>query len=295
MSTAPALPRSAGRSPSRDGLRRGVVAAGALVAVAGSAVGSGAFGGTPIAEAAGGALSADATLVAPAGPAFAIWSVVYAGLVALAVWQLLPAHTRDARQRATGWWVAASLVLNPVWIATVQAGWVGTSVLVIAALLAVLVVAFGRLVATGPHSRVEAVVVDGTVGLYLGWVGIAAVANTAAWLGQTRPTGAEPAWAVTVLALTATVGGAHRGAHERTPGVRGGADVGTGVGVRGAPVRSGRLHPGGGGRRRRRGGGRGDHRRGGGGGAHPRTAAGTATTPPAPPTTPRPTPPRAPS
>ncbi|WP_432487780.1 tryptophan-rich sensory protein [Kineococcus sp. SYSU DK018] len=207
MSTAPALPRSAGRSPSRDGLRRGVVAAGALVAVAGSAVGSGAFGGTSIAEAAGGALSADATLVAPAGPAFAIWSVVYAGLVALAVWQLLPAHARDARQRATGWWVAASLVLNPVWIATVQAGWVGTSVLVIAALLAVLVVAFGRLVATGPHSRVEAVVVDGTVGLYLGWVGIAAVANTAAWLGQTRPTGAEPAWAVTVLALTATVGG----------------------------------------------------------------------------------------
>ncbi|WP_432501301.1 tryptophan-rich sensory protein [Kineococcus arenarius] len=206
MSSAPALPRSAGRAPSRDALRRGAVAVGALVAVAGSAVGSGAFGGTPIAEAAGGALSADATLVAPAGPAFAIWSVVYTGLVALAVWQALPAHARDARQRATGWWVAASLVLNPAWIATVQAGWVGASVLVIAALLTVLVVAFGRLVATRPAGVVEAVVVDGTVSLHLGWVSIATVANTAAWLKQAGLTAGEPAWAVAVLAVAAAVG-----------------------------------------------------------------------------------------
>ncbi|WP_432491708.1 tryptophan-rich sensory protein [Kineococcus auxinigenes] len=206
MSTASALPRSAGGTPSRDGLRRGAVAVGALVAVIGSAVGSGAFGGTPIAEAAGGALSADATLVAPAGPAFAIWSVVYTGLVALAVWQALPAHAHDARQRATGWWVAASLVLNLAWIATVQAGWVGASVLVIAALLAVLVVAFGRLVAIRPSSRLEAVLVDGTVGLYLGWVSIATVANTAAWLKQAGLTAGEPAWAVGVLAVAAAVG-----------------------------------------------------------------------------------------
>ncbi|WP_337060971.1 TspO/MBR family protein [Kineococcus sp. G2] len=206
MSTASALPRSAGRSPSRDGLRRAVVAAGAVVAVVGSAVGSGAFGGTPIAEAAGGALSADATLVAPAGPAFAIWSAVYAGLVALAVWQLLPAHARDARQRVTGWWVAASLLLNPAWIATVRAGRVGASVVVITALLVVLVVTFGRLVASRPSGPVEAVVVDGTVGLYLGWVSIATVANAAAWLKQAGLTAAEPAWAVVVLAVAAAVG-----------------------------------------------------------------------------------------
>ncbi|MET0842976.1 MAG: tryptophan-rich sensory protein, partial [Mycetocola sp.] len=62
-----------------DRLRQVVVLVSALLAIAGSFVGSGAAGGTPIAEASGGALSADATPVAPAGPAFAIWTVIYLG------------------------------------------------------------------------------------------------------------------------------------------------------------------------------------------------------------------------
>ncbi|WP_432570550.1 tryptophan-rich sensory protein [Kineococcus sp. SYSU DK005] len=206
MSTATPSLGSAGRAGSRDGLRRAALAASAVLAVAGSAVGSGALGGTPIAQAAGGALSASATLVAPDGPAFAIWGVVYTGLLALAVWQLLPARTHDARQRATGWWVTASLLLNLAWVLTVQAGWVAASVVVIAALLVVLVVAFGRLLAGRPAGPLEAVVVDGTVGLYLGWVGVATVADAAAALKQAGLDAAEPAWAVAVLALTGAVG-----------------------------------------------------------------------------------------
>ncbi|NAZ88158.1 tryptophan-rich sensory protein, partial [Kineococcus indalonis] len=206
MSTASPSVRSAGGAGSRDGLRRAVLAVSAVLAVAGSAVGSGALGGTPVAQAAGGALSASATLVAPDGPAFAVWGVVYAGLLALAVLQLLPARAHDARQRATGWWVTASLLLNLAWILTVQAGRVAASVVVIAALLVVLVVTFGRLLGTAPTGPVEAVVVDGTVGLYLGWVSVATVANTAAALKQAGLTTAEPAWAVGVLALAGAVG-----------------------------------------------------------------------------------------
>src|SRR5699024_9254852 len=50
---------------------------GAAAALVAAFIGSGALGGTPIAEAAGGVLSADATPVAPAGSAFSIWSVIY--------------------------------------------------------------------------------------------------------------------------------------------------------------------------------------------------------------------------
>jgi hypothetical protein len=189
-----------------DGLRQAVVAVSAVAGIAGAALGSGAFGGTPIASAAGGALAADATLVAPAGPAFAIWSVVYTGLVALAVWQLLPAHRDDPRQRATGWWTAASLLLNAVWIGTVQAGWLWASVGTIAVLLVVLVRTFVLLLAERPRSRVEAVVVDGTLGLYLGWVSIATVANVAAALRGNGFSSFEPAWALVVLGVAAGVG-----------------------------------------------------------------------------------------
>lgn len=202
MSTAPAPARTG----SHDVLRQAVVAVSAVLALVVSTIGSGALGGTPIAEAADGALSASATLVAPGGPAFSIWGVVYTGLIALAVWQLLPAHRGDPRQRATGWWTAASLLLNAAWILTVQAGQVSASVVVIAALLVVLVVLFGRLLASRPTTRVEGVVVDGTVGLYLGWVSIATVANTAAALKQNGLDTGESGWAVAVLAVAAAVG-----------------------------------------------------------------------------------------
>ncbi|GAB3459440.1 tryptophan-rich sensory protein [Kineococcus endophyticus] len=191
---------------SSDTVRQGVVAASAVLGIVGATIGSGAFGGTPIASAAGGALSADSTLVAPAGPAFAVWSVIYTGLAGLAVWQALPKHREDPRQRSTGWWTAASLVLNAVWIGTVQLGSVWLSVVVISVLLLVLVKTFGALLADRPRTRVEAVLVDGSTGLYLGWVSIATVANVAAALRSSGLTSGETGWAVAVLGVATGVG-----------------------------------------------------------------------------------------
>lgn len=197
-----------GVSPAPDSVRQAVVAVSAVVAVVGSLIGSGAFVGTPIAQAAGGALAADATLVAPAGPAFSIWSLIYAGLVALSIWQLLPAHRRDSRQREVGWLVALSMLLNAAWIGVVQLGWLFVSVLVIAGLLATLIVVFVRLRRLRPSGWVEAAVVDGTMGLYLGWVCIATVANVAAALSGTGLSEAlsADAWAVLVLVAAGAVG-----------------------------------------------------------------------------------------
>lgn len=147
-----------------------------------SFVGSGALGGTPVAEAAGGALSADATPVAPAGAAFSIWSVIYTGLAAYAIWQLTPNARRSARQHALRPWALASVVLNAAWIWTVQLDAVWASVLVIIALLATLIRLMYILGAPRTGGVVELVVTDGTFGLYLGWVSVATLANTYAWL-----------------------------------------------------------------------------------------------------------------
>ena len=155
---------------------------GVAAAIVAAFVGSGALGGTPVAEAAGGALSADATPVAPAGSAFGIWSVIYLGLIAYALWQMTAVARRSARQRALRPWALASVLLNAAWIWTVQLDQIAGSVLVIAVLLGVLIRIMYLLGAPRTGGAVELVVTDGTFGLYLGWVSVATLANTFAWL-----------------------------------------------------------------------------------------------------------------
>lgn len=197
-------------APDRPGVILVIVSA--LVAVVGGFLGSGAVVGTPIAEAADGALSATATLVAPAGPAFSIWSVIYLGLLAYAVWQALPAQQRSTRQRILRRPIAATMLLNAAWILVVQWGRVFLSVVVIVALLASLAVVFSLLIrhpierTSSAATAVDTVVTDGTFGLYLGWVTIATVANVSAWLAATGWTGGASLWGVVVLVVAALVG-----------------------------------------------------------------------------------------
>jgi len=185
MTSAATFPAGAVPAPApSDRVRQVVVLVGSLVAAGAAAYGSGAFGGTAIEDASGGALSAEATPVAPDNPAFRIWSLIYLGLFVFAVYQVLPRHATSPRLRATAWWVLASMVLNAAWIGVVQAGWVPVSVAVIAALLAVNAALVVRLVRHAPGSTAQAVVLDGTIGLYTGWVSVATLANVAAALAD---------------------------------------------------------------------------------------------------------------
>ncbi len=194
---------------SSDRVRQVAVTLAEVFCVLGTLVGVGVLG-TRVEESSGGALAADATLLAPAGPAFSIWSVVYLGLAAYTVLQWVPSQAGSPRQRRAGWWVAASMVLNAGWLLVTQQGWLWASVVVIVALLAVLVrvlLVLHREPRTG--GLVESVVVDGTLGLYLGWVAVATCANVTATLVES---GVEPGPAVAqllavgVLLVVAAVG-----------------------------------------------------------------------------------------
>lgn len=190
-----------------DRIRAIVVLVALPVTIAAAALGSGAFGGTEVQAGGDGAFAATATPLAPAGPAFSIWSVIYLGLAAYAIWQVLPRHHDEPRQRSMGWLALASLVLNAAWILASTSGLIGLTVVIIVALLLSLVVIFVVLVRTRPSTIVERVVVDGTFGLYLGWVCVATVANVAAWLADMglRPEAFELPASV-MLVVVAAVG-----------------------------------------------------------------------------------------
>lgn len=162
------------------------IAAASFMLISALVVG-GTFSGEGVSDQQSGSLTEQSTYLAPAGPAFAIWSLIYLGLIAYTVWQALPAQRTGERQRAVGGWVAVSMLLNGLWLVAARFGPLWSTVLVIVLLLAVLgriIVILGR---TPARSWPERVVVDGTNGLHFGWVTIATVANATAWLTATAP------------------------------------------------------------------------------------------------------------
>lgn len=189
-----------------DRVRRTIVALAVLGAVAAAFAASGLFGGTTIADAAGGAFAADATVLAPAGPAFFIWAPIYLGLVLYAIWQFVPAQMAKPVHRAVGYGVAASALLNAVWILCVLAWRIAESFVIIVLLLGVLLVTFARVCRRPRRGTIaEIVLVDGVIGLYLGWVTVAAVANLSAWLADIGVAGwdAAPGTPATVALVVA--------------------------------------------------------------------------------------------
>ena len=191
-----------------DRVRQVAGTASAVFMVVGTLFGIGLIG-TPVESSAGGSLSATATLLAPAVRAFSIWSVIYAGLIAYVVWQWLPSNATSPRARRIGWLSALSMVLNGAWLLVTQAGWLWASVVVILGLAVTLGELMRRLGRPVRAGSVEKVIVDGTFGLYLGWVSIATAANITATLvasGVNPPLEVAELLAVGVLAVAAVIG-----------------------------------------------------------------------------------------
>lgn len=195
----PTYPRS------RDLLRQIVVLSAVTFMLVAAMLGTGLLGGTPIQDVQDGALDADASYLAPAGPAFSIWSVIYLGLIGYAVWQALPRQRANPRQRALGWLVALTAVLNGLWLVAAQYGTLPLTVIAIVLLLAALGVTFRVAVVTRTpgDGGLDAVLLDGVTGLHVGWVSLATVANTSALLTQSLPD--EWAQHASVLGITVLV------------------------------------------------------------------------------------------
>lgn len=79
MTTSPAPSAGTRRADPRpttaDRVRQVVVTVSEILGLAGPLIGAGIIG-TQVEESSGGSLSADSTLLAPAGTAFSIWSVI---------------------------------------------------------------------------------------------------------------------------------------------------------------------------------------------------------------------------
>lgn len=185
-----------------------VVSLSAVIWVVGTLIGTGLVGaGGGVEEQGDGLFSDAATLIAPDGPAFSIWSVIYLFLAGYVVWQWLPRNDGSAWARRTRLPASASLALNGVWLLVVFAGWVLVSVLVIAGIAAALGVILRRTDDLPDEGWAPRVFVSATFGLYLGWICVATCANVALWLvGLGVPVEGTASTAATLAVLLVVVG-----------------------------------------------------------------------------------------
>jgi hypothetical protein len=113
------------------------------------------------------------TLLTPAGYAFSIWSLIYLGLIAFSIYQMLPANL--ARFRAVRSFYIFSCALNCAWLYFWHREQIVICLVVIAALCATLAVICYQL--RDPESLSDTWAAKAPFGLYFGWVTAATLVN----------------------------------------------------------------------------------------------------------------------
>jgi hypothetical protein len=114
----------------------------------------------------------------PAGYVFAIWGLIYLGLIAYTIYQALPSQRENPRLRATGWWIVLGGLANSVWIFLWHYNQFPLTLAAMLLLLATLIVTYLRLgIGRTLVSAGERWAVHLPFSIYLGWITVATVAN----------------------------------------------------------------------------------------------------------------------
>ncbi len=145
----------------------------------------------------------------PAGYVFAIWLLIYVGLICFAVYQALPAQRENPRLVSVGYLVVLSCVANVAWLFLWHyEQFVGT-LFAMLALLGLLIVVYQRLgIGRIKVSTAERWLVQVPFSVYLGWITVATVANITDVLFYLQWSGwgiSAETWFVIVLGAVAAI------------------------------------------------------------------------------------------
>ncbi|MFP3854948.1 MAG: tryptophan-rich sensory protein [Anaerolineales bacterium] len=145
------------------------------------------------------------SLFVPAGYVFSIWGLIYLGLIGFATYQALPAQRDNPRLRATFAPFLLASTANIAWIFLWHYQQFLWTLVAMVTLLVSLIVIYSRLQqGKGYSSRAEFWFARLPFSIYLGWVSIATIANTADVISLTRWSGfglSDVFWAVAMLII----------------------------------------------------------------------------------------------
>jgi hypothetical protein len=151
----------------------------------------------------------------PAGYVFSIWGLIYLGLGAFAVYQLLTAlraQQENPRLRRIGYLFALSCLANIAWIFLWHYELFALTVVAMVVLLLTLIAIYLRLeIGRAPVPAAEEWLVRVPFRIYLGWITVATIANVTSFLDYAGWSGwgiRPEVWAVIMLVAGAVIASA---------------------------------------------------------------------------------------
>ncbi len=143
-------------------------------------------------------------LITPASYAFAIWGLIYLGLISLAIYQVLPAQKDNLLLEKIGYKLAISSVFQIIWVICFLYRQYAASFLAMLCILFPLIAAYVNLPFRTRVSRWERWLIRTPISIYLAWISIATIVNGATVLEfwQWKGWGIQPeVWTIIMLLL----------------------------------------------------------------------------------------------
>ncbi len=146
----------------------------------------------------------------PAGYVFSIWFLIYVGLIAYAVYQILPDNQENSRLDRAAVWVVLASAANIAWIFCWHYLLFGWSLLAMTLLLLSLIMIYTTLkIGREPVDPGEYWLVRVPFSIYLGWISVATIANVTQVLFVFDWGGwgiSEEIWTAVMLAVATVLG-----------------------------------------------------------------------------------------
>ncbi|NJO40153.1 MAG: tryptophan-rich sensory protein [Cyanobacteria bacterium CRU_2_1] len=153
-------------------------------------------------------LFADVKII-PANYAFVIWGLIYLGLFAFSIYQLLPAQRHDPKLRRIGDFLVIACGFQALWVFLFLSRMFIFSAIVMVGILLPLMAIYSQLEIGRHRSRQEKWFVHVPLSIYMGWITVATVVNVALALGSLRWNGlgiVPEIWTVVMVIVSSAIG-----------------------------------------------------------------------------------------
>jgi len=146
-------------------------------------------------------------LITPANYAFAIWGLIYLGLIAYGIYQLKASRHRDPALKQVNRGLIVACIAQIIWIFLFTQQWFGASTLAMVVIWFSLMIAYINLdIGMGRSSRQRRWFAQIPISIYFAWITVATIINIACALYAAGYRAGAVPWTSAMLMVSALIG-----------------------------------------------------------------------------------------